>query len=220
MSYVYAGSDVNATSVTLPSDGDPKDAASVDVPFEAIWDRLTHLNAPEQSGTPYPFPAAGISLTRMQRHGAIPDLASNWFQIPFLDVWITTVDTPVQLVVPLHLGLQSRLDSLTLFVSAGSGHGALPVTGDRPSFSVYEYEPATQTSLLIAGPIYDLDPPGTIGDYEGPHAISTIFIDMFPDPINKKYFVTLTTEGGANAEVGYRFDGCQTSSTIYVQDPE
>ncbi len=219
MSYVYAGSDVNATSVTLPSDGDPKDAASVDVPFEAIWDRLTHLNAPEISGSPYPFPATGISLTRMQRAPLIVD-RSEFAQIAFLDAWIALGATQVQAVQVLHLPLQCEWTDLSFFVMAGSGHGGLPGPGERPAVSLYEYDPATQTATLIAGPVEDPTTGISIAAYELPHAIPLTFSGVFPDPINKKYFATLTTEGGANAEVGFRIDGCQTSCTIFVQDPE
>ncbi len=218
MPHVYAGSDVNATSVTLPDDGDDKNAASVNVPFEAIWDRLTHLNLPEITGSPYPFPAGGISLTRMQRMPVILT-ASEWSQIPFLDVWLAVGATPVQLVQPLLLPLQSELTDLLFYVSAGSGHGGLPGPGDRPTVNVYEYDPATQTATLMAGPVEDPKTSVSIASYEAPHVIP-VSLSWFPDPINMKYFATLTTEGGVNAEVGFRFDACQTVSTIFVQDPE
>lgn len=206
-------------TVDLPDDGDLEDASSVNVSNEAELDAIANLELPQTSGTPYPFPDTGVSLTRMQRGGAICD-RTEWSQIPFLDVWIAIGATPVQLVEPLLLPLRSEFTDLLFYVSAGAGHGGLPGPGDRPTVNIYEYEPSTQTATLLAGPVEDPTTSISIAAYEAPHAIPVSMSGIFPDPINKKYFATLTTEGGVNAEVGFRYDAVQTSCTIVVQDPE
>jgi hypothetical protein len=207
------------TTVDLPDDGDLEDASSVNVAFEASLDAIANLELPSKTGTPYPFPATGVSLTRMQRQPAIVD-RSEWFQIPFLDVWIAIPATPVQLVVPILFPLQCEVTDVIFYVSAGGGHSSLPGPGDRPTLILYEYDPVTQTSTPLTVSVEDPQSGTTIAAYEAPHAFPLSLSGVFPDPISKKYFATLTTEGGPNAQTGYRFDACQTSVTIVVQDPE
>ena len=98
------------------------------------------------------------------------------------------------------------IDSVTLVVKGGSGHGgSLPSGNDRLSVAIRAYNPSTGVTTTLAD---RFDQSGSAASYEGMHVLemSSIAVDNGSMPItiqpNLVYTLVVFSETGVNAQVG------------------
>ncbi len=209
MSSVYTPTAVvPPTSYTIPSDGDPKTAASVNVPFQSIMDGVRYLNEGKRPS------AVHSKWTHVHWQSA----DANW------DFGFGTQWGPKQLITATQIGGEldlpdgCTLTSVTVYIDPanGGGHGGgLPTL---PGYSVFKLDPTSGIHTQIG--TAKTDTSGSVPVYEALHFITPALTGL-SEVINKevnRYYIIFTGEGGGNFQAGLRIVGVQVGFTTTKQD--
>lgn len=208
VSTTYAGNIVFPASITIPSDLDPKPAASVNVGLEGLADRTAYLGD-------HTFQAGvdRVEIDWFSPHAGLVDKFDSAYQGPPLTMgWLQTDNTGPGFVW-LEVGNDLKyyqFQSVLVYVRA-SGHGALPA--NLPQITLYRWrDPYTDNDLValntpLAGvPDTGADVSASQVAYDAAHFIrialgSVETIDRRSGAAYpySRYFLKLEGEHGANS---------------------
>ncbi len=223
MPSVYVPSPSTLASITIPSDGDPKSAASVNVAFEALADAV-----------------AGISKTirivkgselKAVTSAAISPVASapTWNPYTATDVQFTRNGFKALLVdagsaiawgymIPLTAHVQGlhgyTLSSVRCQIAPTVGHGALPLV--MPRYGVFRapYTFVAPQDLISTGGGFVVDSSANVATYEAAHDVTyTPNQNNVIDIQNYGYNIILYGEGHTNAIAGSAYASFELTFT-------
>ena len=194
MSHSVIETDSFDPSVVVPDPGDPRNAASVGVPFGQLANRATFLRAHSWGTftTNFDVPLAGAAVG----DGTSP---TAWQFIDGMQVQ-HLITSAFKLYIPLY-GLVPG--TAITFVNAKlkgnllGSHSALPAT--KPTLSLLEANSgsastnANFTALALA-----VDASGSVGAYDAAHNLS--LGGSFNVQAGRSYYLMITGEAGANAQ--------------------
>ncbi len=125
------------------------------------------------------------------------------------DFLLTTLTTGVSTAVwPIEIPHGSTLNSITVKVIGGGGHGALPAT--MPGVKFRKWNITTASGTVSAATV---DGSGSVGVFEAAHTIVRSGIAEVIDNSALRYGVQFESEGGANAAVGLTVQGVTVNFT-------
>lgn len=194
MAHVLVPVDAYAANVTVPDDGDAKSAASVEVPFQALTDRVHHARTRlvESVGGVLPIP-----LVASANIGA---RFTAWYSagIPLTPWWQSSVADAGNLVIPIANRIGCQMTQIELrctgLLTAGAHAGNV---GTMPAISLYSVDSAAGgASALVATQIDPTTVAG--GTYEVMHSITLAGLASTFNATTT-FFLTITGEAGANA---------------------
>lgn len=208
MSSPYAGNPaLFPATYLIPSDGDPRNAVSVNVAFEALGDRTAYLQALNSPAT----------LTRQMRHA---EYLSDWTRIcdsAAVSGWQCThlADAAGVKVIffPVEVPQGSTIIQVQVTVSPGGPHPALPA--GMPRWEMYSETPSG--TAVLADSLTDGS--ATVGAYEANHTIiKTVSIGTV-DNQTSRYLLKFYGEAGANSRTSLRVTGVRVVYNILKLDP-
>jgi len=123
------------------------------------------------------------------------------------------VGTAIEL--PLDLPDGSTLTSVSVYVTAASGHAALPAV--MPAFQLRYVARTGGVSAIGAGAV---DSSGTVAAFEANHAITLSGLTEVTSRVSAggRYIIELTAESGANSAIGLRMTGWTATYTVTKYD--
>lgn len=208
----YVPTRVGITSITLPADGEDVDAASVNVPLEAVADGVYTITPtptcevdPDSvrfwSGLLSASPAFA-SLGTLSIMGST-DIENSHTQLgAFVTKTVSTMADARVFYIPLpDLGRYNSytLVSAALRVKGKAGHAGVP--GMPPRIALVRFGASATTGLLAAG--WTVDAPADAAAYETEHAITqTTDQNRVIDTSQYRYALLLQNEGSTNATNG------------------
>lgn len=225
MSSVLTPSAVNHITYTLPSDGDTRNAASVNVPFQQLAESIAYL---QQIGsqlvqvspfrptytarTPTGLYCPAWSLTQpiypqdaQAQTGGSPEVKSSILGI-YQEQEVVTASTTtwlkLMLLGPNELRNGRTLSTVELQIDPNSGHGALPA--GMPAITVIRalWDGSASPQHLYSGGTngWQVDTSGTVGAFEVSHKI-TLTCNQFNVVDHTQYVYALgwCNECGTNA---------------------
>lgn len=192
MSAEYAGDPNNyPVKITIPEDGDYKDAASVSVALEGLADRTANLAdhllgvvADDVITLPL-VPLATASFT-----WDTPDM--QWRQ--------SSVASAGVLVFELILPKRGTLTAVQAVVIGDTGHAALPAT--MPKITLYRKDTGSPAAATVLDT--ETDASANVGAYEVAHPITIVTSEVFDHESGNRYYVTFEGEAGANSAINLR----------------
>lgn len=257
---VTAGAGTWPDLITIPDDGDPREAASVNVALEGLADRtqwLANHSINALDGAVYLTSISLIGLTELTTTGDVevggnltvdgdivaptftgdtvtantflfnsnptfdrtvehpgePDWATTAFWDFVAYFWTVNSATAGNLYIQLHLPHGSVLNSVTVWINPPAGHAAFPGGAPTmPSIAVKRRTVATGNQATLQSMT---DASATAGAYEATHAITATLAS--PHTVDREanvYYVSLVTEGGANAILGTVYEGASVNYTV------
>jgi hypothetical protein len=216
VSHTYTGDPTNnPTSITLPDDNDLRSAASVNVPFEALADKVAYIQE-------HNIDSVAIDYAQPLR----PILLSAEFQIDGAAL-VEQLTTGGQAILELELPQDAVLDTLKVHLKGATGHDPTLTGLTKPSATVSRLNLLNATSTIIAGPTDD--PSTTDTAYQ---AIHTLTVDCGDELISRgqphnptalgtksRYYVVISGEAGADFNAGLRIYGVSCQFTMSTNDP-
>ncbi len=215
MSTVYTPTPTLITSITIPADGDPKNAASVNVPFEALADGLVLVQAPAADAAE-DYPLALRTIRRVQNGPIYP---SHLAGVTTPD-WFIGTDGVAQalgvvggnsFVQILNIPDGATHIAVEVWILGAAGHGGVrpgtpggSPTNGMPTAVFFKRHITTDVLTTIE---INADTVGTSILYEQPHAIGTSFLPEVIDNSLYQYFVYVTGEYNGSAVAGLRHLG-------------
>ncbi len=205
MSSVYTSSYVEPpASYTIPSDGDPKTAASVNVALQALADSVHFL-----------------------KEGGVHSGAQSYLRVlaPFQHSGTSAINTNGALVqnstggtayYPFEIPEGQSLTFVRVRVDPAGGH---TVFGNinKPTFAVLEHNTATDITTIVGG-AETVDPSGSIGAYEPSHNIDKTGFSHVCNHSVKRYCVRVTLESGTDFQAGLVIHSVTIGFTVVSQD--
>ncbi len=216
MSSVYTPNAANnPASITIPSDGDPKAAASVNVALEGLADKVSHANWPE-TNIAKQYPLANRSISRVCVGAPMVDDFTKWLGTsPFLNCLVATKQ---DLYFPVQLPNGSTwVEAHAIFLGA-AGHAAFPggAPATMPVMRAVRFNPLTATIGVIAS---HTDASASAAVFQAIHALSIVGMAEVVDTTTYNYFIKIETEGGAGGIAGDQVYGAQVVYSVSEQDP-
>ncbi len=205
----------NPATITLPSDGDPKGAASVNTPFEGLADKVAHANWPETNSAKM-YPLATRSVTRMCMGAPMVDDFTKWLgSSPFLNCLVVTKQ---DIYFPVQLPDGATWVQAFAYFQGATGHAAFPAgkPATMPVMRACRFDPATGTIGVIASVT---DPSASVAVYEAIHALTIVGMAEVVTAATKNYFIKVETEGGLLGLAGDQIYGVQVVYSVSEQDP-
>lgn len=184
------------TSVVVPEDGDPRDAASVEVPFQALTNRALFL----RNHTPgaAEFYELDVPL------GPASDPTTFAFQNGPFGLSQSSTSTPfhfVQLALPYDLsgGWAAKIAEIKAYFLPAGGHGGLPAS--QPEITLWR-QPRTGSGSGVSVQAQQLAA-GSVGAYETAQTITMVLGGSGHTILNDHvYWVSFEGESGANSATG------------------
>lgn len=184
----------SGSAVSVPDPGDARTAASVEVPFQALTNRVAYLEAHAEGAVP--------AIVQIPLEAGVVDFAvgGNW---QFVDnIWQqTSVAAPAKLWVPLRLPVGVVLVNVILTLAGnaveGSGaHSSLPAT--MPKLTLRRVVPTSVTTSAIGTVVATAtDPSATTGTYDATHIITLSMSEAISGVT--RYSVVIEGEFGSGA---------------------
>lgn len=226
MPTTYSGDPTSyPTAITIPSDGDPKPAASILVAVEGIADRTANLAAPRFDATK----TYGLaSRTIKRKRSAFPVFVSpSDFAIlvgtGYAGLVGTNVATLAYCFYPIDVPNGATILNVSLWVRAApfGTYAAFPGVepGTYPKIQLMQTNVETGTQTSLAASFDTLFSPHTVAGYQASHAIVISGTFGPIDTTTTKLSLLFSSEFGANAQAGMVLYGVETSYTVAEQDP-
>lgn len=203
------------TGYTIPSDGDAKSAASVNVPLQALMDGVAYINGDKH-------PSIAIDYAQPMRINFV----SAQFSVNSASI-IQQATTGGQLSLELAIPQDATIQSVTLRVKGATGHGATLTGVTVPTATVKRLNLSNATTTTIAGPTND--PSTTNTAYE---VIHDIIVNCSNELVSRgqphnpaasgtqsRYFVEMTGEAGGSFIAGLLLYGVTVQFTMITRDP-
>jgi hypothetical protein len=217
MSHTYDGNDTNfPASLTLPDDGDPRDAASVNTPIEGLADRTATL------GRYVRVTDAGAS----DRPVVGMPLFSSEFDYNPSDGSLTQNGGGGTISWPLEVPDGCTLDAVEVFWAPAAGHaagggGILHPSVERPHLIVWRKDPADFGGVAIGS---DLQDPNFASPavYETPHGFRNPASGSLAEVVNRElnhYVAYFFGEAGTGFIAGGVVWGLRVTFTPTTIDP-
>jgi hypothetical protein len=198
MSHGLTDTDSYDTPVTVPDPGDPRNAASVVVPFTALANRTAYFKRL------VPGASDGAAMMPMPAGRQDTIVGGTWSWISggtAPGLWVQTdisAATPLdfEMVLPDQITVTSVVAFICGTAALGVGaHAGLPAT--KPTLKFLEVDPGTAATTFSASVT---DPSGTQAAYDAQHTI-VLTTSRFVSSQFRRYLVRLTGEAGANAAI-------------------
>lgn len=211
MSHIYTptGTGSYVGAYTMPDDGDPRNASAFNVPMEGMAEDIQRVKNTLD---------AGVVNMPVVRH--FPFLlrpnAGNWDRI--YDIfgggfyWQQSSHTNIQIAeAPLDLPEDFEISQIQVWLNPGTGRGALPPVGERPSFLLGQQNNQTGAFASLGSAT---DPSATLAQYETHHAIT---IGWSPVHVVGRtqwsYSVIFFSEYGTSAQNGTKLYSVKVTGT-------
>jgi hypothetical protein len=217
MSTTYDGDNtLFPTSLTIPSDGDPKAVSSVNPAIEGLADRTAYLGRISRDkfgtvgriakGTPSPFPHSSTNLpTFVPYKGGENYGGTQMFQL-FVDAGVAGFTQVLDM--PHGCTLQTAYVSFR----GASGHGGVP---DNPFLAIVKKQKISSLEGLPSTIATGVADASSVGVYEAFQQIPIVCNEVI-DNSQYIYFLWARGEFGSNAIVGARYHG--TALILSVND--
>lgn len=183
-------------TITVPSDGDTANAASISaagVGFQPLANRTgfinTRINVLQSTvvcPVEYSYNGDAVSVNRFEKQAARDTIT----QTDITSAGIVVIPLP-----PLRAG---TITGWSVTISPTPGHGGLP--GTMPQVSLLKRERTATTSTSAVGAT-TVDPSASVGAYDSVHAITLGSLSEAVDP-GFAYFLTFEGEAGVNSQTG------------------
>lgn len=180
--------------VTVPDPGDPRTAASVVTPIQALLNTIYWLynHIPPIAGSGLHVPITGAVNDAIVNVNGWTFSGALWEQSDISIAPVLWVDIPVPRGYVLNQ-VHARVKGNGFGVGA---HSSLPAT--KPTLTVYEMDPTNNNSILqTGGPVTDAS--ASVGAYDAAHSIDITGLTWTIASDIRKYMVKLTGEAGANS---------------------
>lgn len=143
--------------------------------------------------------------------------ANGWTFDPGTDLWTSATTSACLLRVPVEIPNAATITLIQVWYDGFGGHAAFPggAPAQKPRVYLKSYEINTQ-SLTTHGTYADAS--ATAGAYEAPHVISSGAISITVDKGNRRYWLVVESESGANAIAGAQFLGAYVAFTSAAYD--
>jgi hypothetical protein len=185
---------------TIPSDGDARDASSVNVAFEGLADDISRLAkggmtsaTVTRSFAHFEYTAGAINAWIRYR-STVSTYTSHWSQSS------TTEDTGAGDTIlwgVLDLPHGARLAAVFLSVASDGTHAALPET--MPSFTLYQQHLSSGVVTILGTAT---DSSATVAAYEAPHQIGlSVSPNHVVDRETSTYLIAVSGEYGTNSDL-------------------
>lgn len=194
-------------SVSVPSNGDARNSASVDAPFQEVTDRTRylydHVNALEaavvgvETAKTIALPL-GQPIVNLNARWAL-DGSGYWTQVSVADAGLLVFTFNMPAIV-------GRITEARLALKGAGGHGAMP--GTKPAFTLTKVNPETgngSTTLIPA----TTDPTTLVSAYEVTHVIPKFYTTGTGPQLDgtQTLALAITGEKDANSLVGLQVYG-------------
>jgi hypothetical protein len=190
--------DTYTATVTVPDDGDTRNASSVVAGFQDIADRTKNLDRRSMMGETELVVPGGlfvphdVSVTTDYVRSSSGVAGHHWLQ---------NSTTASLLLAPLPHLRSGTITAITLYLEGSVGHGGLPAT--MPEFYLIS-APLTDGSAPVTEVTAQVDASGSVGAYEVPHTIDATGLSVTIDPLNS-YWVSMLGEASTNSQTGLAF---------------
>lgn len=218
MSHSYSGTNTYPASTTLPDDGDPQTAASVNVFAADTLDRTTYLKTrvdtlllPSTNATEL-YPLATRSVTRVIKGHPLWEPANWGFDLPagrLTDI----VGDGVSLVYPIEVPHGAMITALSVSIKPVNSHVALPATRPTIVFSTFDLATGTVTTVATVA-----DPTAPFGSYNLVHGFGVSGLTTLVNNQLKLYRLEFTSESGANSITGLQIFGANVTFDVAQVD--
>lgn len=192
MSHTYSGDPDNwVEDVTIIDDDDDADAASIDVPFEALLDRTAYLHKPH------------LGSARNRSLGQPRYESTYWERSPSSSLrhWTTAGydivsarTPPFALAYDIPVSHLSTLNKVTVYYAAPPAHGALPQFQPQIVIVKQDFTTGVESSVGSAS-----DAAGSVGVYESGIRTLECTVTESIDLDTYKYHAYFYGERGTNA---------------------
>ncbi len=207
-------------SVTIPADGDARDAASVNVATEGAADRTQLLYQDFKQRMLGILPLVPYqSITRVQEYPAYAP-AANW--VPDAgNSRMTNLVVGTSLWIPVVIPHGAIWTGYTISLIGAAGHGAFP--GGKPAampnstgLKMHKTTGVESGPTGFTAPMVDAS--ATAGAYEAIHSLTDSGGTEIVDRTLYKYFIQFISETGANGIVGDVFCCASVTYTLPAVD--
>jgi hypothetical protein len=192
MSHALTPVDAFTSPVTVPDDGDPKSAASVELPFQALADRVEFLRNRSWEAV------AGRRIVTLAPFVASAGWSFNDSSVgPRYGLLQTDVASARRLFFSLP-NINARLVALRAYVhgngSTIGAHGALPATLPVLRLRTFDVDTDTLTSVASA-----TDAPANVAAYETSHSFGITGQNLLLSTPRLNTYLQFEGETGANS---------------------
>lgn len=195
MAHALTETDNYDAAVDVPDPGDPRNAASVEVPFQELTNRTAYFKRL--------VPGASDGEVMIPLASGMPDALTggiwNWIAGGVsISYWLQTdVSGATPISFEIFLPDQVTITQVRAWVVGsitGVAHGALPAT--KPTLKLLEIDPGSGTVTFNAS---QTDGSGSVGVYDAAHTI-VLTTSRFVASQFRRYEIRFTGEGGAGAQ--------------------
>jgi len=223
MAHALTESSTFTASVTVPDDGDVRNAASVETAFQALANRTKWLTDQRTSDNATLATGLGIMnaaidaiealtpgiATSLTRAVSIPGAAivntnTRWALNASGDWEQTGILSSGTLELPLaDFPKSGRISGISYRVAPGTGRGGLP--GGMPVYKLLQYDAFTDTTTIISSVT---DSSASVGAYEAAHtqAVTGLTHNI---SATSTYSLLIEGEWSTNAQIGLVFRGAR-----------